>query len=184
MPTIILYTNTDKIRAVLGVSSSELSDQRIIDTQLDLQLAVRLADVFPAHVALAALNATVVPTPGPLPLDVFNWQVLQLYCAYYCAVCLLPAAQTIFFQQLTDGQTTQSRFQSDDVQMTIDRIWSRADLYAGTLNPAYSGVKGLGYQIIGVATPLYNPVTDNQAYIYDFINSDSELFLRFQLGLY
>jgi hypothetical protein len=162
MPTAVLYTTTDNIRAALGVSIKEIADAQITDASIADQITVKLASLYPTHATLATDNGFPSgPAPGGHPTadEAFTWIVLKLFCMYYGAELLLAAAQTLLAQTITDGQSSQARFQSDDLDETIDRIGSRADYYAGILNPDYSAEKGLGFALLGVVTPTYNPVT-------------------------
>ena len=181
MPTPVSYTNTDNIRAALGVSAVEMSDQRIIDTQIEMQLGLRLTQVCTTDPETIKTDGTSV---GATQDQKNLWYALQLYCMYYGAVLMMPALQMLVAATVTDSETTNTRFGVDDIQATIDRITGRADYYAGLLNPAYE-TSTLGFTMVGVVSPSYDPVTNwppKPGFLTIFC-ADVQLYLGFPLPL-
>lgn len=176
----ILYTTTDRIRAALGVSAKEILDQQIVDTAIDDQLMFELITVYPGAAVIKAKIDASTATPD----EQQTYKIIQLYCMYQGAYIMLTSAQTLLFQQIGDGQTSQTRFQSDDLQNNITRVQARATLYAGALNPVYGCAAGLGFSLIGVVSPAYNPVTDRTngiqlgPMLWSCMNSDMALLIR------
>ena len=154
----ILYTTTDRIRGALGVSENEISDQRIVDTAIEDQLTVRLSVIRPDHAAIKTAGEAV----GATDAEKLLYKILQLYCMYFGAATMLNAAQTLLFQEVTDAETTNTRFKPNDISELIDNVMGQMGLYEGMLNDEYEQANGPGYMVASIASPAYNPVTNNQ----------------------
>jgi len=126
----ILYTDTDQIRSVLGVDSSDISDQALLDRNLDKELRLDLLSWLPTHAALYAVGvATDASETARSTSD-----AITLYCTYYCAVL---SAQSLKFsapQQVGDGKNTLSRFPTMDWDKLIRDLSGRAAYYKGIVS--------------------------------------------------
>lgn len=153
--TPILYTNTDQIRAALGVSAKELADAQINDLNVGDQLIFSLAGVYPDHVALFLI---VSPTDPQKLLK----SAIGLYCMYESAVIMTPQLQMITAQKITDGDAEMQRFQKDNLDETISRIKEMRDRYASIVKASVPGVIAASpIAHFGTVQPDYDPVTNS-----------------------
>lgn len=153
--TDVLYTTTDKIRAVLGVSDTELTDAQITNLSVAEQLELKLNKLYPDHVALkAVIDATTATDEQKL-----IWKNILLWCQFAGAVCMLPSVQFWIAQKITDGDVEMQRFQKDNLQDTIDRITGMQDQYANEINPDVGGA-GASTTLFSIVEPDYDPVTN------------------------
>lgn len=151
----ILYTDTDKVRASLGLTDREVSDAQITDANVELQLKVDLQDVYPDHAAVNSAAAGVGATEN----DKFLNSVLILYCQYQVCIYVIAAFQMLTVQKLSDGDFEMSRFQRDNLQQTVDRITALRDKYRKMLRDSVTGIT-TNLSHISVASPSYDPVLD------------------------
>ncbi len=151
----ILYTTTDHIRAALGVTDREVSDVQITDVNVDLQLSIDLAGVYPDHAALHAAAIGGSPTATQLYLD----KVLTLYCQYQAATYLLASLQMLVAHRLSDGDFEMARFEQDSLDSTVQRVSALRDRYRKILTDS-SGVTtaGQAFSQLAVSSPGYDPV--------------------------
>ena len=153
----ILYTDSDKVRSVLGVSDRELLDQTMLDLEIEDQLLLNLPEVYPDHVALAAIAEG--PNAELTAEQDLAWRVLRQYVKYRAATYLLPQFQMITWKRLSDGDVDQTRYGPDDLAQFCDNIKGEADKYEEALNPSSDRLM-VGF---GLVTPGYDPVVNEGA---------------------
>lgn len=152
------YTTTAAIRAALGVTDNEVSDQELVDQGLEDALLADLYVTAPSHATIYTDGAPGSPTDEQAQL----WRLLKLYCLTYC-VALVADNWLAFPSRLDDGQAAISR--SLDFQ-TLQALAARAahqrDVAKATLTdaldtttaPAAAAAPGL----ISISAPAYDPV--------------------------
>lgn len=149
----VLYTSTEKVRAVLGLSSVELEEAYLADINLEDMLLLELEDVYPDHEALfAAIGGT------PTADETRTWRILQLYCTHRAATFLLPQFQMIVDKRRSDGDFQGDRFGAD-LEAFRNHIKAEADRYQNLLNPDLTFV----LNPFGAVDPDYDPVTNEGA---------------------
>lgn len=145
--TPILYTDSDAVRAALGVSETEISDALVVNMQIADLLFIELQTVYPDHVALKAAIDSASPTAAQTNL----FMKLRLFCQYEAIVCLLPSVQFWSVQRVSDGDAEMHRFMAGDLDKTIDRFTGMRDKYRTLLNPTLypdSGLAGVLFRSI------------------------------------
>lgn len=129
--TPILYTDTDAVRAALGVNEREVSDSQIVNLQVADHISLELVEVYPTHETLkAAIDANSATVEEKL-----TFKRLRLYCQYEAAVMMLPSLQMWAFQRVSDGDAEAHRFLPEDIDKTVERITGMRDKYKAQLNP-------------------------------------------------
>jgi hypothetical protein len=152
--TPVLYTNTDQIRAALGVTAREIADAQINDLNVRDQLIFSLKTVYPDHASLWANN-------NPSADEKLIKSALILYCQYEAAVIMTPQLQFLTAQKITDGDAEMQRFQKDNLDETIARIKEMRDRYAKALGVAVPGYQPPAAVVhFGTVQPAYDPVTN------------------------
>lgn len=152
----ILYTNTDAIRAALGLTEKELTDQFVADLEVVDMLKIELRSVYPAHVVL--FNLITVGSPTSSDLD--TWEVLRQYAKYEAACYLLPQFQMLVTQKISDGDAEVTRFQSNNLNETIERLKAMRDLYRNMLVNPDSLTLDNFLSHVAMVQPNYDPVTN------------------------
>lgn len=152
---IVSYTNTDAIRAALGVTANELYDNQISDLEVADLILLELASVYPDHQALH--TAVIANTATPEQQE--TYLILKQYCKYEGACFMLPQMQMLFPQKVSDGDITNTRFQANNLEEISSKIMAMRDKYKHMLNPSLIP-DGPGVPIIGLIIPSYNPVTN------------------------
>lgn len=131
----VLATTTNSIRAAIGVTINEVTDDQIIDLNVEDQLMIYLARVYPEYGTIAA---AVAPDASPVATDEQKalWRAVKLLCQYAGAVIVLQSAQYLLFQVVTSAGVTSERAAKDDLETTLNRLEAMRDLYLDQLNVA------------------------------------------------
>lgn len=157
MATPALYTNTDAIRAALGVTENEIGDSQIINLAIPDQLLFSLESVYADHVALKAVIDNNTATDAQKRL----WMALTLFCQYEAAYIMCAQLQMLTAQKITDGDAEMQRFQKDNLEETISRILQHRNRYmtvligGGAVPPA-----PVVLSHFSTVQPAYDPVTN------------------------
>lgn len=151
MLEVTRYTNTDEIRAVIGVTDNEVSDDQLLDMLLEKRLLSELHNWLPAHAALFDTGAASGAT-ADAENDKRN---LEIYSAYYCA------SHINFFQlaipnSAGDGKNAFKRFEGVDFDELSAKLRGEAEKFKDAILEEETGVPAL----FGISSPDYDPVTN------------------------
>lgn len=151
----VLYTTTYGIRAAIGITAVEVTDDQILDLNIEDQLFLYLEAQYPDHAALALANA---PTGSPTAQQQTDWKKLKLLSQYHAAVILLQAGQYLLTQDVAEGGTSTARFARNDLETTLARLQGVRDQFLSSLlGEAVVTTLLLSPLVRGV--PSYDPVT-------------------------
>lgn len=154
--TPILYTDTDAVRAALGVTEREVSDSQIVNLQVADHLSIELETVYSAHATLkAAIDAN---TATAEQKSLYN--KLRLFCQYEAAVLLTSNLQMWAFQRVSDGDAEAHRFMPEDLDKTIDRISGLRDKYKALVNPELMENVGFANLVLVAVSPDRDIIED------------------------
>lgn len=143
--SITNYTDTDKVRAALGVDSADVSDAVLVNMQLALELIVDLDAWAPNHANFTATSLS----------------LLQLYASAFCAWKALDGRQLLYPFLFKDGKAETRRF-TIDLDNLIASLAKRAADFKTRLAASESltlanSITGSTY-IMGSAKPDVDPV--------------------------
>lgn len=156
------YTSYAEIRAVLGVSDTDIDDATLALPIYEQQLLMALYKV---HPNLATLFASIhqIPVDQRTALQQRLYNVTQVYAAYAVARYLLASAPLFAFQKLKDGRAEGDRFANafdmlrDDLDnMLADLVDSLEDLLTD-LGEEFPAKVGMTY--FAASEPNFNPIT-------------------------
>lgn len=154
----LLYTTTDKIRAILGVTERELADKQVEDVSVVERTLLKLKQVYPDHADLASKISGGTATDD----EKSTWSILNIYCDYLGASFLLPQIQMLVFKRVSDEAATVHRYGPDDLQSLRDQILGALDEYEDLLNPDLADA-WMPVNVFGTVRPTYDPVTNEGA---------------------
>lgn len=100
------YTTADSVRAVLGISVKEVSDQKVTDTIYLTGLLEALHQLNPA-ISAAFLTARAVSQRSAKQTRFVL--LVETYCAYVVAIQMIPNLPLSAPQVITDGKTAINR---------------------------------------------------------------------------
>jgi hypothetical protein len=149
----VFYTNTDQIRAVLGISDDELDDKTIADAEYEVIAESELDLVYSTHAA--AITAS--EDPGATAIQISLGKRIRLLCAYEIAVLFCPQLQALIFKKIEDSKAKYERYSEEGLQKLKDDLMSTRDYLRGLLNPSYA-ISSSSLSFIGVSRPAYDPV--------------------------
>ena len=157
------YTTYDELRAILGVSSKELSDAALTQPMYDILVDLKLEDV---DVNIPAKFAEITALPSPTDVQTRFLKVTKLYAAYAIAKELLTSLPMFSVQRITDGRAEFQR-QTDifaDVRDGVDAALTslRYRLLAAyaSAEPTAAGVTRVTLVTALAATLGTDPVTN------------------------
>ena len=150
------FTTTEAVRGALGVDSTDLKDQQILDADLATELGLELSSWCGGYAAKIA-------PPTPVTAEQLNLQAaLQSYCKWYCA--LEYARKPLTFVQLYgDGKAEMRRFTNFDWDTLINTCVAKVahcKAMAILLDPAATTAQTPELSMIAGVTPTYDPVTN------------------------
>ena len=107
--SILEYTSYDQIRAVLGVSDTDIVDETLALPIYSQRLQMALRKI---HPSLSTLYKDIenIPEDQRTSLQEQLYNVTQVYAAYYLGFILLSAANMFAFKKLKDGKAEGDRF--------------------------------------------------------------------------
>jgi hypothetical protein len=150
----VFYTNTDQIRAVLGISVKELPDKTIADAEYEALVESELDPVYENHATAIAASEDGAATPAEISLG----KKIRLLCAYEVAVLFCPQLQALIFKKIEDSKVKYERYSEEGLQQLKDDILAKRDYLRGVLNPDYV-ISVASMSFINISRPGYDPVT-------------------------
>jgi hypothetical protein len=155
MEQVTAYTDTNAIRASIGVDSADCEDSLIIDSNLELELEVDLEEWLPTH-------ATIFSTgngSGATLSQKLQKNYLLLYAQWFCAyelVCRFLAIPQI----VSDGKNQINRFATIDLNQVKTLAGERKSKYRQKLDAAVNSSSVSQLTLMRISTPNYDPVTN------------------------
>lgn len=146
----ILYTNTDQIRSVAGLTVEDVSDAFLTARDMATELKVDLYSWLPNHAALHADTSTAAAQQIS--------DCIGLYCTYTAAAWVLQSPMSLL-AKITDGANAAERFQID-WEAAAERLLAKAALMKQQLvDLTTTPSSGLTVKFFSGDTPSYDPVT-------------------------
>ncbi len=154
--SLVVFTTTEAVRAAIGVDSVDLSDDRIIDAELDIELGLDLASWLPGY------SAKLNPGDAPTELQQSIQAALRAYCKWYCASEMLNKVLA-YIQVYGDGKADMRRFTNFEWDAVISRAAGKMGTYRTMIldmDPDTPGTydPNAGYALVGSSAPTYDPV--------------------------
>lgn len=153
------FTTTEAVRGALGIDETDLSDQTILDSELNVELALDLSSWVP--------NWKVKLDPAsPATEDQTTLQLaIQTYCKWWCATEY--ANRVLAHLQLYgDGKAEMRRFTNFDWESLIAYCSGKLAHYKSViqgLDPDAVQPASDAYGLISGGIPTHDPVTNEGA---------------------
>lgn len=156
MVQVTQYTDTDAIRGSLGADASDVGDQLISSSNIELELLVDLDTWLPTHAAVFLAGNQ----PAASDADVAKKNYIRLYSQWFCAYEL--ASRFLLFPQIiSDGKNQMNRFAQIDLDKVKGNASARMAKYRGLLNASVNLVAASGgVAIVKKSVPDFDPVTN------------------------
>lgn len=124
----ILYTTTDQVRTALLVSPSDLSDEQLVDRNLDFELVLDLDEWLPTHATIWQEGNDDARTGAQFKRS----RLLAMYCQYRSAAWVMESWALGFAEEVTDGKNKMQRF-GDGLEEMLEKLRAKADKLKGLL---------------------------------------------------
>lgn len=155
MPTPLLYTSCEAVRACLGLDANDCRDRVLLDSNLALELELDLDEWVPTHSSINAANDPDAPAQ-----DRRRGNLLLLYCQWFCAL-QIARRPLLFLQVAADGKNRAERFDVDfaAIATTAEAMASKfkTDL-ATDLEPSASTPGMFGLAV--ASSPDLDPISE------------------------
>lgn len=152
-----VLTTTEAVRAALGVDPTDISDQKILNSEIDQELSLQLGTW------LKDWRIKLQPPSGASSeAEVTVYWALRSYCKWLAAASIADAPTTII-QLYGDGKAQMRRFTNFDWNTLAETCRAKAEGYkamvASLVGEDYIA-PGESLQVLGVVSPSYDPVTN------------------------
>lgn len=153
------YTDSDKIRARMGVDIADVDDDTLASFQLDIQLELSLAN----YQIDAAGIKTAYDADTADPAKRKSWYLLQLYAGSFCAAKTIRGRDLLFPMLFKDGKAESRRFAKLSITDIADALeaeaakWLDELLADQALDPVAAPTV---YSPVLVVPPTADPVTN------------------------
>lgn len=139
------YTTTEAVRASLGVDDSDIPDEYLLNSGLDLELQLDLDDWLPEHEELADRSAK---------------SALSLYAQWFCAL-QVSTRKLAFPRMYSDGKTQVQRFYNFDLSDITHSAGVQVAKFKNILLYKVDREESVDpLPLFGVSIPSIDPVTD------------------------
>jgi hypothetical protein len=163
--TILDYTSYDQVRAVLGVSSDEVTDTELALPVWEMTLNEKFSDIS----SLIATNYSTIAalsSGSRTPVQVKFFETVKLYATYLIAQDLLVALPMFGFQSITDGKASQQRFDRwEDIKTGIEKnvnvLKGKVRLTLAALDASYSAPAAVSRVFMASTGLAVDPVTNS-----------------------
>jgi chromosome condensin MukBEF complex kleisin-like MukF subunit len=152
-------TNTDAVRAVIGVSEAaqELTDAYFTARRMEGALRLELSTWLPATLEELEDAADAADEGAD---EILVWDACQQAAAYWCAWEVLKSAPIALFQKLEDGQNAVTRPALKQKEL-LDLMSGSYMKYRDQALGAYNGATATASLtwLSGKAVPTFDPIT-------------------------
>lgn len=134
----LLYTDTDQVRSVLGLTDKDLDDAQLVSRRLDIELKLDLVSWLPTYDALYLAGQEDEAEAEAVTIA----DALAMYSTYFCAGLVGMSIPLGAMQSISDGKNSLSRFTPLMWQELIATAQERAAFYKNLLQELVSSATG------------------------------------------
>lgn len=161
MHTILGLTDTNAVRAALGVIEEEVPDEHFINHDVAGELDIDLTEWLPDGTSLLTyIEASESDSPDPEELKVFK--LLSFYSKYFCALLVAQASDLLFVEQVSDGQNETRRSRRSSYDSLLAKLEGSADKYKKMVLEELGAATTAAATLFSRATPAYDPVLNEE----------------------
>lgn len=153
------FTTTEAVRGALGVDDTDLPDQTILSSDLDVELALDLSSW------LVSWKTKIDPATPATEDQLLLQKAIQTYCKWWCAA---EYANRVLahIQLYGDGKAEMRRFTNFEWEALIAYCSGKAGYYKDMvleLDPESESPTAEAYGLISGGIPTHDPVTNEGA---------------------
>lgn len=150
------FTDSDRIRGVMGFTGRDLPDSQLITMELSIELSIELYEWMPSY---ATNYDTWYNNGSPTDENQNKINLLLSYCTYQAAYLVCLGLEMIAQRSITDSKMTMARFSNISLSDVRDRMLGRS-LRAQT---ALAELEGITLDtstptLFSSASPSFDPV--------------------------
>jgi hypothetical protein len=150
-------TDTDEVRASLGVDDTDIPDTLITNRRPEEDLDIDLLTWLPTYATIISEGNGASPTDA----QTLKYKLLKLYAKYFISALIASTAITAILQKESDGSNEGARF--NDAK-ALRELKTSAEGYAANakskLEQLVSPAESTTYSQFGTVSPSYDPVTN------------------------
>lgn len=150
------YCSTDAVRAAIGVTDNELTDEMLIEQNLGAELEVDLRTWLPTYATIYTQGAAA----GATEEQRLKTTLLRLYAQWFLAAQAANTMALAIPQLIGDGKSEMRRFLDFDFDALQAKAMAKAGTYRGQLEELQGAqAASSGASVLSVSRPDYDPVT-------------------------
>lgn len=150
---ILSLTDSDQVRAALGLSSRDVDDQFFIDRKADRELRLALFEWFPNY-ASEYSSWTTNASANQEKID-----LLESYATYQTAYIISSGLSMMALQKVSDSKFTAARFEGIDLDSISELMRSKANQLKTRLQEVLGTAHDGPVNLFSSVAPSYDPVT-------------------------
>ena len=155
---LLSLTDSDEVRATVGVDDSDFPDATVSAMGLDNDLEADLLTWLPTYTTVISEGTTGTPTSDQR-LKYLN---LKNYAKYFCAYLVASASQLMAPQKESDGANELQRFTTDKLTDLLARLSAKRDKYRSDIE-YQENAGSYTHSLFSTVSPTYDPVANETA---------------------
>lgn len=153
--SFLALTDTDQVRAVLGLDSKDIADSKIACMQPEDDLTSNLLEWVPTYQTIITEGNGASPTDE----QTLKYLKLKLYAKYFIAVMVVSGGINSILQKLSDGSNEGARFTNVSLKELKADMQEKADAIKAELVLIITPTTTSTYSQFGTASPAIDQVT-------------------------
>jgi hypothetical protein len=155
--SFLALTDVDQIRSAIGVDTTDLSDEVILDRKPEEDLEADLLTWVPTYQTVITEGVAASPTTEQR----LKYLKLKLYSKYFLSALIASSGSLSILQKQSDGANEAIRFTNVKISELVSYLRAEADKYQEELRELIDPSATSGYSQFGVASPNYDPVVNS-----------------------
>jgi hypothetical protein len=152
--SFLALTDTDEIRATIGVDDTDLEDSIICDRKPEEDLEADLLGWVPTYQTVMSEGLASSPTTEQR----LKFLKLKIYSKYFLSALVCASGINSILQKQSDGANEAIRFTNVKLSELVEKLQNKADAVKEELQDLIDPSLEDAYDHFGTASPTYDPV--------------------------
>ncbi len=155
-PSFLKLTDTDQVRSVIGIDSTDVNNTQICDMKPEEDLESSLLSWVPTYQTVISEGAAAAATDA----QKLKYLKLKLFSKYFIAGMVVSGGWNSILQKQSDGANEAVRFTNVSLRELKKDIEDRASKLQEELLNLIVPDTAEAYSQFGAVSPAYDPVTN------------------------
>ncbi len=159
MGQVLNIVSFESIRATIGITETEFTDESLTALMLDEETISDLASWLPAGTSISNIIDG-KDVDDPYGSSNLRYLALSGYVREFCALSVMSSAENWRLTKTSDGVINEERSDWANLNDVITRLTNQAATYKKRLLALLGTTPASAFSIMGKATPTSDPVTN------------------------